>query len=60
MQRNEFELSEMVQARRAEIVRGHRHLTARPASAPGPGPVGRRVRRAIGTRFVAIGTALVG
>ena len=61
MQRNEFELSEMVQARRAEIARGSRRQAARPAPVPpGLGPVGRRFRRAIGTRFVAIGTALVG
>lgn len=58
MHRNEFELSELVQARRDDIHRG----TRRPAVPPVAGhrPINVRVRRAIGLRFVAIGTALVG
>lgn len=58
MQRNEFELSQLVQAHHADLARSTQRLRVR--AAPRRRPVSHRVRRAVGTRFVAIGTALVG
>jgi hypothetical protein len=58
MQRHEFEMSQIVRAHQADLVQSTRRLRVR--AAPGRRPVSQRVRRAIGTRFVAIGTALVG
>lgn len=58
MHRNEFEMSEMVHARQADVARSTARTTVR--SAPAKPPIGTRVRRAIGHRFVVIGTALVG
>lgn len=58
MYRNEFELNEMIAARQAEVARSCQRTTVR--SPHHPRPKNSRVRRAIGHRFVAIGTALVG
>ncbi len=58
MHRNEFEMSEMVQARRFDVYANARRTTVRTALPQHP--VARRVRRAIGHRFVVIGMALVG
>ena len=58
MFRTEFELNEMIRERQAEVSRScQRHATR---LATRPQPPRNRVRRAIGQRFVAIGTALVG
>lgn len=58
MHRNEFELAEMVHARRSDVYANARRTTIR--TAPLQHPVARRVRRAIGQRFVVIGTVLAG
>ncbi len=58
MFRNEFELNEMIRDRQAEVSRSCRRNVSRPAARPQPAR--NRVRRAIGHRVVAIGTALVG
>lgn len=58
MYRTEYEMSVMVQARQAEVIRDCQRTTVR--AMPKSGPIGNRVRRAIGNRFVVIGTALIG
>lgn len=58
MYRNEFELNEMVRERQAEVSRSCQRSMIRRSTQPRPAR--NRVRRAIGHRFVAIGTALVG
>ena len=58
MYRNEFELNEMIRERQAEVSRSAQRGLLR--SATQPRPPRNRIRRAIGQRVVAIGTALVG
>lgn len=58
MHRNDLELSEMIAARQAEVARICQRTTVRPPHRPRPANT--RLRRAIGHRFVALGTALIG
>ncbi len=58
MYRTEYEMSEMVHARQTEVMRSCQRTRVRPM--PKSRPVGNRIRRAIGHRFVVIGIALVG
>lgn len=58
MYRNEFEMSEMVSARQADVIRSCQQTAIR--SALRPRPVPSRIRRALGHRFVSIGTSLIG
>lgn len=60
MFRTEYEMSEMVHARQIEVMRGCRRNAARRELRPDAVSARVRVRRAIGHRFVTIGTALVG
>ncbi len=58
MYRNEFEMSEMVSARQADVIRSCQQRAIRLSLRPRPAPS--RVRRAIGQRIVSFGMALVG
>ena len=58
MHRNDLEMSEMVTARQADVARSRQRTTVRPPMRPRQ--ASSRFRRAVGHRFVAIGTALVG
>ncbi len=58
MYRTEYEMSELVHARQAEVIRDCQRTKVRPMLKSRP--ASSRVRRAIGHRFVVIGTALAG